>query len=235
MSISYPRRFRGVIPLVVHGGWARTYTGAGGSSTFAGTPSLALSITSGNTGGALAVCPAGRAMIGNSPGAWDRYDIAARVRFDLGDGASAASVWIGAGADADSAAVLRLTGDGEFTLGSWIGGSFNALEGPTSGTDSGERTGGDLWLRLVREPGYVAAYYGVATVAGELPETWQCVAVSHDLVLLSVSNGGAFLCRVVTTSGVSGGVSVLLLDTACMGTTAMFEPQSMSGPPDGEL
>ena len=163
---------------------------------------------------------AGHVTSGSGPGAYKAFsdspsahDALARVNFVTGNGEPKLNAAIWAGNNASNAAILICYANGSLTVGHLVGGSWTALRSGVSGPSSGQRTGGQLWLRLSRRLATWAAYWGVGT-AGAVPTSWTLVwsAALADSTVRAL-DGGYVRCVADTEPGVvlAGVVDVLAI------------------------
>jgi hypothetical protein len=108
----------------------------------------------------------------------EEYDIAARLDFVAGSGGGVpANVSLWAGRDSSNAVLVQAYADGNVGAGGFVGGSYFNLASRFAATSSGDRTGGDLWLRISRSRTGIAMYWGVGA-GGAVPTSWSCIYAS---------------------------------------------------------
>lgn len=195
-------------------GWTQASAGGGATATWAASPNRLV----------IDVPPSVAGWVDEESVAVvrDRYawDVAARLRVLAGDGSTQtrAGLLVGAGAAAHVAAFVW--GDGTVELGRRVDGGW-ASAGYLAGPDAGQRTGGDLWLRLRSQGGTVRAFWGVGD-GGALP-AWTLfrAGVGADYARASC---GVWVRLFASTlnSSVASGLSVAWLDVRAvgLGTTA---------------
>jgi len=223
---------RGALPLVA-ARWLITYGGTGGSSSFGGAAAtfddvLNLTVASASVGSSIA-----RAR--PYPGAWPRMegDVMARVDFTSGNGDADGAILVGIGGplSTDSWVALRCGGDGNLRLVDSTGADHTT---DVAGPSSGERTGGNLFLRLTRTPVGVVGLWGVAAGADHFPLTWFPAGVVCDVDVLNASQGGAPMIAVYSTGGgVSGGVTVQVSGVGVFGRSLVALGGSVAIDSDG--
>lgn len=140
----------------------------------------------------------------------ESWDIAVRVQITTGDGSNATRIALIAGVDTNNSINLAMWGDGTIELGRVEGGSYLAA-GFSAGPSSGQRTGGQLWLRLSNTGGVVRAMWGVGS-AGAPPTSWTVQYSYADTVATKLSLGTfvRFTAFTLDTSVVAGYVVDLL-------------------------
>jgi len=161
-------------------GWSALTPDAGATATWGGGL-LALAITAGTT------ATTGAPVAGSVGVGGDDYDYATRCEFATGDGATQAALQLSSGTDANNKAVLACYADGTLLWGYLSGGAFTQL-GTVAGPSSGQRTGGQMWLRVSRRAGLVAYAWGVGS-AGALPTAWTVVGTHAVAAAISVASG----------------------------------------------
>ena len=146
-------------------------------------------------------------------GEW--YDLAIRVDVVTGDASSLTRLVLTAGQSSAANVSTILWTNGTIEWGSYGSGSFSSL-GTTAGPDSGQRTGGELWLRLTRTPTGVAFSWGVGS-AGALPTTWTTVGVSSAANVLARAGGTYVSIAVLTTSSFAFTADILAIKSSLPG------------------
>ena len=131
------------------------------------------------------------------------YDVMARIDFVAGSGSASENISLWAGRDASNAVIAQLWANGDVGVGILSGGSWTPLLAPVAATSSGDRTGGDLWVRISRSRTSLAVYWGVGS-GGARPTSWTCI---YATPLASAGSGGA---QTPTTLTVSQGTYVRL-------------------------
>jgi hypothetical protein len=145
---------------------------------------LTLGVDAGTTGG-----PSTLNASGNGSPEW--WDVMCRVDLVSGDGESSANIGLFAGADASNNFIWVLYCDGSYKIGRFVATVYSDLVAHTAPNQisSGQRTGGQLWLRLSRSPIGLAASWGVGT-SGAVPTAWTTVYVSvSDITLANITTG----------------------------------------------
>lgn len=192
-------------------GWS-SYVPAHGQTTTWSGGKLTLTTPSGVSAGDE--CGAYRSFLP----AGEEYDVAARIDITSADGDSGANVNLTVGTDASNHRVywqLRFNGSlqgGGFAGGGWI---TAVAATPADTIVTGDRTSGQLWLRIRRRYGLLLFYTGVGS-AGALPTSWTVQGTSTNASLLGSS----------CTFG--GKVVTLSMDTAGPATAATVEILSLS-------
>ena len=188
-------------------GWSALATS--GSATF---------VWSGGKG--TGTCPLGSAASCGveASGYLDRgewYDLAIRVDVVTGDTSSATRLVLTAGQSSAANVSTILWANGTIEWGHYGSGSFTSL-GTTAGPDSGQRTGGQLWLRITRTPTGVAFAWGVGS-ASVRPTTWTTVGVSTAAAVLARAGGTYAQIAVLTTSSVAFVADILAITRSLPG------------------
>lgn len=181
---------------------------SGGASAAWGASKLTLTCPSGSAA-SCGVEQAGYLPSGES------YDVAARVDVTAGDASSLTRLVLTAGQSASANASVILWSDGTVEWGHYGSGSFTSL-GTTAGPDSGQRTGGQLWVRLTRTPVGIAFAWGVGS-AGALPTEWTTVGISTAANVLARAGGRYVQIGGLTTSSLAFTVEVLAILAALPG------------------
>ena len=188
-------------------GWSALATS--GSATF---------VWSGGKG--TGTCPLGSAASCGveASGYLDRgewYDLAIRVDVVTGDTSAATRLVLTAGQSSAANVSTILWANGTIEWGHYGSGSFTSL-GTTAGPDSGQRTGGQLWLRITRTPTGVAFAWGVGS-ASVRPTTWTTVGVSTAANVLARAGGTYAQIKVLTTSSVAFVADILAITRSLPG------------------
>lgn len=173
-------------------GWTALTPDAGATATWGGGL-LALAISAGTTANTGAPV-AGSVGVGG-----DDYDFAVRAEYSTGNGSSQAALSLASGSDGSNYISLGCYADGSLSWGYLLGGAWTTL-GSGSGPNSGQRTGGQLWLRLTRRAGLVAFAWGVGS-AGSLPATWTVVGTYATAAAISAAGGTYRVLQAVCYSG----------------------------------
>lgn len=105
-------------------------------------------------------------------------DVCARVDLTSGDGeATAAFATLWSGTSITNAVIAVLYADGDWKFGRLLAGAWTEYAAGTGATSSGQRTGGQLWLRLSWRGTLCRFLIGVGS-AGALPTSWTQLAVA---------------------------------------------------------
>ena len=156
---------------------------AGTSVTWAGGV-LTTNINAGTTGG-----PSTLNASGNTSPEW--WDVMIRCAVTSGNGEASGNIGLFAGRDATNCFIWVFYADGGYKIGRFSGGVYADLVGRTSANQisSGQRTGGQLWLRLSRSPMGLAASWGVGS-AGATPSAWTTAySTASNTTLANLSSG----------------------------------------------
>ena len=165
-------------------GAAWTDTAPAGTSVTWAASTLTLTVDAGTADGASTLNASGN----TSPEWWD---VCARLAVTSGNGEASGNLGLWAGVDASNCAIWILYADGSLKIGQITGGGYSDLLARTAANtiSSGQRTGGQLWLRLSRSPIGLAASWGVG-VAGATPTSWTTVYVAaHSTTRADLSSG----------------------------------------------
>lgn len=146
-------------------------------------------------------------------GEW--YDLAIRVDVVAGDTSNLGRLVLTAGQSSSANVSVILWPDGTIEWGSYGSGSFSSL-GTTAGPNSGQRTGGELWLRLTHTPVGIAFAWGVGS-AGALPTSWTIVGISAAANVLGRAGGTYVQIVGLTTSSLAFTADVLAILAALPG------------------
>lgn len=114
-------------------------------------------------------------------------DLAIRIDVVVGDGSSAGRIGFAVGQSPTANVSINLWPNSNVECGHYGGGSFTSLA-IVAGPGSGQRTGGQLWLKISRTPTSVAFAWGVGS-GGELPEQWTTTAISTSTTVLDRASG----------------------------------------------
>ena len=135
-------------------------------------------------------------------------DLAIRIDVVVGDGSSAGRIGFAVGQSPTANVSINLWPNSNVECGHYGSGSFTSLA-TVAGPDSGQRTGGQLWLKISRTPGAVSFAWGVGS-GGELPEQWTTTAISTSTTVLDRASGTYVEIFGLTT--VSAAVTADVLD-----------------------
>lgn len=148
----------------------------------------------------------------------ESYDFMCRVDVVAGDAVIHGNLilWAGHGVALGSPTdgilfILNSSGTVEVVYKS-VSSDFSLLSA-TAGPDAGQRTGGNLWMRITRSPTALACHWGVGT-AGAVPTSsqWTTVYAGSNVTALNVSRGyGARVDINTFDGGISGGYTVDVL------------------------
>jgi hypothetical protein len=160
----------------------------------------------------------GRVMLAAGRGIELSYDPATRITSVTNGGYQSLT---------DKMVAACLTGDGDVQLGYIEEGTWNELASVSTGPGTSDiQSARGVWLRLVRTPVAVAAWWGIGASEDALPRQWTCAAVSSSVTALTLSAGiGAARVSVEVSSGISGGFAVDLRDGAWL-----FPVDGFNGP-----
>lgn len=117
----------------------------------------------------------------------ESWDLAARIQHITGDGSNRTRISLTVGIDGNNKVSISMWGDGTMEMGRVEGGSYLSA-GFQAGASAGQRTGGQLWLRLVSSGGVVRSFWGVGS-AGQPPTSWTFLYAAADAVYAKVSYG----------------------------------------------
>lgn len=142
-------------------------------------------------------------------------DLAIRVQVITGDGSSAGRIGFTVGQSTNANVSVNLWPNSNIECGSYAAPTFYSLA-VVAGPDSGQRTGGELWLKIGRAPGAVSFAWGVGT-GGELPEQWTTVATSTDAAVLTRGSGRYVEVFGLTTTSAAVTADVLAIEQGLPG------------------
>lgn len=210
-----PQLYPFAVPFIA-ARWSTAYTGSGGSLAYSGdaaavTDVVDLTVSAASVGSVVsrALASAGARETGTRSRWPDaRGDVMVRVDFASGNTDADGAALVGLGGDKTSQAwcALRCGGDGNCRIVDSTGADLTT---DVMGPDSGERTGGNLWLRFLRSESGVAAAWGVAYDSDSFPEVWFYCGVVSSVAALQSSQGGAPIIGAITTGGaVAAGLTV---------------------------
>ena len=202
-------------------GWATATATGGAAASWATSPARLLLNCAPGSAGSCGVESTTRLP------STDTYDVAIRVRFDVGDGSGNGRVLFVVGRNSANCLVLTLSAAGELQAGRTIGGTYtNYTILYTAGIDSSARTGGQLWVRASRSPQGFVWLWGIGA-GGQLPTEWveywasAPLAGSWGYAYTVAANGlsqGPFVgIYLVTVSAIDVDASVLDLVTGLPG------------------
>jgi hypothetical protein len=202
-------------------GWATATATGGAAASWATSPARLLLNCAPGSDGSCGVESTTRLP------STDTYDVAIRVRFDVGDGSANGRVLFVVGRDSANCLVLTLSAAGALQAGRTVGGSYTGYTVLyDAGIDSNARTGGQLWVRASRSPQGFVWLWGLGE-DDELPTEWVEYWASAQLAASSgysytvVANGlsqGPFVgIYLVTVSAIDVDASVLDLVTGLPG------------------
>ena len=139
----------------------------------------------------------------------------------------------GYGSLTDKMVAACITGAGNVELGYIEDGTWNELASVSTGPSTSDiRAAKGVWLRLVRTPVAVAAWWGIGESEDALPRRWTCAAVSSNVTALTLSSGiAAARVSVEVSSGISGGAAYELRDGAWLFPVDGFAGPNPYGPP----
>jgi hypothetical protein len=139
------------------------------------------------------------------------WDVAVRVQVLTGDGSAQTRVRLVAGVGASDNVTLEIDTDGN-AISYRVASASPTDIGTTTGPTSGQRTGGQLWLRIRGSDAGYRTLWGVGS-AGALPTSWT-VAQSRSSDAASAVTWGVHCQVLVGTldTSVSSGLTVDVLD-----------------------
>lgn len=185
-------------------GWTQGTGGAGTSITWTAGTRARVSIAPSTTG-------YGEIVNSSFLLAQDSWDIAVRLQVVTGDTSSQTRIVVVAGTDGSNAVQISLWGNGNVELGRVEGGSYSSA-GWSAGPDAGQRTGGQLWLRLSCTGGLIRAMWGIGS-SGNPPTSWT-IQYSYADTTASKLSFGTYLKIVPLTidTSIGSGYVVDILD-----------------------
>lgn len=191
-------------------GWTAGTPGAGSTFSWSGGAALWSSAA-----GATAGTSVGRDTSSFGSGALS-WDYAVRFQVTAGSAASPeGAIFLSARADASNTIYLVFSiTSGQMAFYWTIGGVFGQTAFSGSGSSSGQRTGGQMWLRLQRaQTGLFRGWWGVGT-SGALPTAWTRVVERDDAALTRAIATTSVMRMAVEpfTTALSETVSVSVLD-----------------------
>lgn len=142
-------------------------------------------------------------------------DLAIRLDVVVGDTLTTGRAGVVVGQSSAENVSVNLWPNGNVECGHYGSGSFTSLATVT-GPDSGQRTGGQLWLKIGRTPGSVAFAWGVGT-GGARPTEWTTVAISTDATVLTRASGTYVEVFGLTTASAAVTVDVLAIEQGAPG------------------
>lgn len=142
-------------------------------------------------------------------------DLAIRLDVVVGDTLTTGRVGVVVGASSAANVSVNLWPNGNVECGHYGSGSFTSLA-TTAGPDSGQRTGGQLWLKIGRTPTSVAFAWGVGS-GGEIPEQWTTTAISTNTTVVSRASGTYVEVFGLTTASAAVTVDVLAIEQGAPG------------------
>ena len=156
----------------------------------------------------------------------DTYDVAIRVRFDVGGSGNGRVLFV-LGRNSANCLVLTLSAAGELQAGRRVGGTYtNYTILYYAGIDSSARTGGQLWVRASRSPQGFVWLWGIGA-GGQLPTEWveywasvpagASLGYAYTVVANGLSQGPFVGIYLVTVSAIDVDASVLDLVTGLPG------------------
>lgn len=145
-------------------GWTQETPSSGTSTTWSGG-TLTVSIPSGVAAGFAA----GAARSDADTGA---IDVAIRARITAGNsGALQSNISLRIGTDSNNHALISCDTQGNVVTGRVVGGAWTQHAVAGVSPSAGERSGGQMWLRLRRDEDGVSASWGLGN-SGARPTTW---------------------------------------------------------------
>lgn len=186
-------------------GWT-SLTPASGASTTWGSNKVTLAIPAATT-------VYGASGIERSNFLYDttNADLCTRIDYVVGDGESSADLVVIMGSSITNCAVWVMHGNGQTYFGYIQGGVFTvAASAIASSISSGDRTGGQLWLRMSRSPVGIGLFYGVGS-SGDLPTVWNCIRTITDTNSIGMSMGRYAQIGINASSGLAAGFNLEVL------------------------
>ena len=202
-------------------GWATATATGGAAASWATSPARLLLNCAPGSAGSCGVESTTRLP------STDTYDVAIRVRFDVGNGSGNGRVLFVVGRNSANCLVLTLSAAGELQAGRRVGGSYtNYTVLYYAGIDSSARTGGQLWVRASRSPQGFVWLWGIGA-GDQLPTEWveywataplgASLGYSSTVVANGLSQGPFVGIYLVTVSAIDVDASVLDLVTGLPG------------------
>jgi len=162
-------------------GWTQETPSGGTSTTWSGGV-LTASIPS----GVAADNAAGASRTDADTGA---LDFAIRLRITAGNsGAAESNVQLRVGTDASNCLLISCDTNGNIVAGRLVGGAWTQHAVAGSSPSAGERSGGQLWLRLRRDEDGVSASWGLGS-AGARPTTWTTFGAETSAAAVGAAAG----------------------------------------------
>ena len=169
-------------PLAGNGWSSLTATGGGTVTWNTAPPRLTCDIPLGAAGS----CGVAQSGLLVSP---EWYDLLCRVQVTQGDGSTLTRYALAAGQSITDHVSVALWTNSNLEPGYVVGGSFTSLA-IVAGPNSGQRTGGHLWLRISRTPVALAFSWGEdLTATGAVPAVWTTVSVTSNTTALAAAGG----------------------------------------------
>lgn len=138
-------------------------------------------------------------------------DVCARIDFVSGNGESYTNFVFALGSSFSDCIMWVNTGGGNNYVGRRDGGAWTTVASSApSGISSGDRTGGQLWLRASRAPTGVVFFYGVGS-SGALPTRWMIVRTITNEAAIAAALGQYVRLGIDTSSGIAGGFTLDVL------------------------
>ena len=215
---TYTARTIAAVRALMLGPFATTMTSSGWSSLSATGSAVASWLTGPNRlnlscpSGSAASCGVYRAGFVVST---EWVDVAVRFQVLAGDGASSTRTGFSIGVSSTSNVSINFWNNSNVECGHFDGATFTSLA-TAAGPDSGQRTGGNLWLRITRTPTGVSFAWGVGS-GGALPTSWTVVHTSVLAVVLLRAGGSHFEMFALTLTSQTHEVDALAVQTALPG------------------
>lgn len=188
------------------GGWVSD-TPASGTTMVWGSGKLTLTIP----GGAAALGACGVVYANYLPD-FAVVDFCARIDFVSGEADSDTRAYIALGNSITESVYLVMYGGGNYVVGATgIGAPWTQLVVASSGLSGGDRTGGQMWIRLHRSPTSVAAMMGVGS-GGSMPAAWTTLYIVTNTGAIRVAQGRWVRLGLDSDSAPVGGAVVDVLD-----------------------
>lgn len=118
----------------------------------------------------------------------DSWDAMARIQVVTGDGSAQTRFGLIVGKDSNNYEVISMWGDGNIEVARVYEGAFSSA-GWSYGPDASIRTGGQLWIRMTSQFGYVRGFWGVGS-AGLPPTKWTALGTLNKTSITPLLGAG---------------------------------------------
>lgn len=142
-------------------------------------------------------------------------DLAIRVQIITGDTVTTGRIGFTVGQSSTANLSINLWPNGNIEAGYYNAPTFTSLV-IVAGPNSGQRTGGELWLKIGRTPASVGFAWGIGN-NGALPTTWTTVVTSTAAAALVCGSGRYVEVFGLTTSSVAVTADVLAIEQGLPG------------------